>query len=195
MPSEELEYVERVRAFIARRVPAGDVDDVVQDVHLRILKSGADVRHLSGFVHRVVRCAITDHHRRRAAAPVVAPHEHDASALPEPIDSPVDPGELESDGAAREVSSWLRPFLRTLEPPLQEVVELTEFEGLTHGEAAARLGIPRSTVTSRLARARRTVRERIERCCRIELDARRRVVGWEPRPLDECCAEPDTSPR
>lgn len=167
-------FTEGLRRFVAARVPPADVDDVLQQAHLKLLERPAEVRHLSGYVHRVVRSVIVDYHRRRptptAPLPVLASEGED---------------EGEEDEVAQEVASWLSLFVATLPSPHRETLELTELQGLTHAEAAARLGVPRSTVTSRVVKGRAIVRERLERCCHIELDARRRVVGYEARA--DCC--------
>ena len=44
--------------------------------------------------------------------------------------------------------------VRTLPPPQQDVIMLSVFEGLGHGEVAAALGLRVGTVKSRLSRAR-----------------------------------------
>ncbi len=57
----------------------------------------------------------------------------------------------------------LQEELDRLEPKLREPVVLCYFEGLTHDEAAERLGWPVGTVRSRMARARDRLRHRLSR--------------------------------
>lgn len=62
--------VQKLQSFVARRVSASDVDDIVQDVLVRIHKNAGDVadERFGAWVYTVARNAITDHYRVRAAA-------------------------------------------------------------------------------------------------------------------------------
>lgn len=155
-----------LRRFVAARAPAVEVDDLVQEVYLRLARVDAQVDHLSGFVYRVARNVVADFHRRREVLP--------------------EPSEPSSDGdIAAEVASWLAPMIETIDEPFRTALELSELQSLGHAEAADQLGIPRSTFSSRVQRGRVLLRERLTQCCAIELDARRRVTGYEPKP--GCC--------
>ena len=166
----------RITAFVGARVPDSDVDDVVQDIYLRLVKSDAEVAHVSGFVHQVARSAIADYHRGRA---------RDAALEASLPDAPVEPAD---DEAARtEVASWLGPLLDGLPERYAEAVRLVELDGLSHVDAARRLGVPRTTVTSRVRRGRELLEQALTRCCAIALDARGKVIGWTPR--EACCDE------
>ncbi len=156
-----------LRRFVASRVPAADVDDVVQDALARIHRSVARVREperITGWVYQVTRSAIADHGRR----------QHRAPPAPEP-EAPVD------DAAYASVLACIRPFVQLLPEPYREAVTLVELEGASPVEAAARLGVPLSTMKSRVQRGRARLRELVEQCCVIELDARNHVVGAVPR--------------
>ena len=61
-------FESRLRAFVARRVREGEVDDVVQDVFLRLTRGvGAleDEQRFEAWVYRVARSAIVDQYRAR----------------------------------------------------------------------------------------------------------------------------------
>lgn len=155
-----------LRRFVAARAPAVEVDDLVQDVYLRLAQVDGAVEHLSGFVYRVARNALADFHRRR-------------EVVPEPVE-PSDDGDT-----AREVASWLGPMIETIDEPYRTALELAELQALSHVDAARRLGIPRSTFSSRVQKGRALLRARLTECCAIELDARRRVTGFESK--TGCC--------
>jgi hypothetical protein len=77
----------QLRPFVARRLAeAADVDDVLQDIYLRIQAGVGDLRDSDRFgpwVYRVARSTLADHGRSRARHPlsVDAPAEEEASAL------------------------------------------------------------------------------------------------------------------
>jgi RNA polymerase sigma-70 factor (ECF subfamily) len=179
----------KLRPFVAKRVPEADLDDVVQDVFLRIqrgLPALRDDQRFGPWVYQVARSAVGDHARRAARHPQALtqpeePSHGSASHGPEP-----DEGEV-----AREVATYAALFVSMLPSPYREALTLTELEGLAQREAAEMLGVSLSGMKSRVQRGRAKLRAALEECCDIALDARHRVVGCEPRPdgklPDECC--------
>lgn len=168
-----------LRPFIARRVRvAADVDDVLQDVFLRMQRGLANLRDEERFgpwAYQVARSAIADHLR------TVARHPTSDGAAPAdlPARAPTD----DDDGAIeREVARYVTPFVALLPSPYREALTLTELEGLTQREAAVLLGLSLSGMKSRVQRGRLLLRRALEDCCHIALDVRGRVIGCEPRP-------------
>ena len=177
----------KLRPFIARRVRSEvDVDDIVQDVFLRIQRGRAGLRdeeRFGAWVYQVARSAIVDHQRVAAKYRVV----DDAGHEEQPLEV------LDDDRAVEEeLAGYLAPFAAMLPSPYREALTLVELEGLTQKQAAEMLGISLSGMKSRVQRGRVQLRKALEDCCHIALDARGRVVSCEPRPdgrLPEgCCA-------
>lgn len=165
----------KLRPFIARRVHAADVDDVVQDVFLRMQRGLAGLRDEARFgpwVYQVARSAIVDHQR------VQAKHLWSSAAGIE--EWPAEMGEHDASVEAQ-VASYLAPFVAMLPSPYREALTLTELEGQTQKQAADMLGISLSGMKSRVQRGRVQLRKALEDCCSIALDARGRVVGCEVR--------------
>ncbi len=184
----------RLRPFVARRVSAAsEVDDVMQDVFLRMQRSLANLRDEERFgpwVYQVARSAIAEHRRARARHPLAAG---------EPVEA-IDSGASEDDGeVAREVATYLAPFIAMLSSPYREALTLTELVAATQKDAAAMVGISLSGMKSRVQRGREKLRKLLEECCEIALDARGRVIGCEPRrngkqPPDCCCGDAEADP-
>lgn len=179
----------RLRPFVARRVRApADVDDVVQEVFLRMQRGLAGLRDEERFgpwVYQIARSAIADHQRAATKHRVA-----DDPAAEERADE-VDRGD---DGAVmQELASSIAPFVAMLPQHYRDALTLTELEGLTQKQAADMLGISLSGMKSRVQRGRRELRRALEDCCHIALDARGRVVSCEPRPdgrlPDGCCQD------
>lgn len=183
------EVAERLRPFIARRVASPeDADDVLQDTLLRMhrgLRGGAP-SHLSGWMHQVARSALVEHHRRRARADAVAQEAAQAPELAEEprVASPDDEARAAATSAAR-VAQTLPAIVGLLPEPYREALRLTELEGLTQREAAARVGVSLSGMKSRVQRGRDRLRDVLEALCVIDLDARGQLIGCEPRPPGE----------
>ena len=126
------------------------------------------------WVYQVARSAIAEHRRQAARHPL-------AGAAPAEQAAP-DLGDEGDDGAvARELATYIAPFVAMLPSPYREALTLTELEGLTQAEAAERLGVSWSGMKSRVQRGRVQLRAALEACCAIERDVRGKVVGFERR--------------
>ncbi|MCK6530678.1 RNA polymerase sigma factor SigZ [Myxococcota bacterium] len=167
----------RVRAFVARRIsqPA-DVDDVVQDVFLRVHGHVRDLRDdeaFEGWMARIARNAVIDHYRRRRPAVPL----DEAGGGPDPEDEPP-----EAEGCC-ELAGSLRPFIDQLPAPYRDALRATELDGLPQAAAAERAGISLSGMKSRVQRGRARLRDMLQTCCMIEVDRYGCVINAEPR----CC--------
>ncbi|MEC7518302.1 MAG: sigma-70 family RNA polymerase sigma factor [Myxococcota bacterium] len=180
-PPAWAELSTRLRPFVRRRVDSDvDADDVLQDVLLKAHRSLGDLRdddRLEAWLYRVARTSIADHLRARQRHPLTRREAPEAAHEPFAEDD---------DAVAREVALYVRLFVPLLPEPYREAIELVELEGLTHREAAERLGISVSGMKSRVQRGRAKLRQLLEACCEIALDARGKPVSCEPRGGD-CC--------
>jgi RNA polymerase sigma-70 factor (ECF subfamily) len=165
----------KLRPFVARRVGSeADIDDVVQDVFLRMqrgLRGLRDDQRFGPWAYQVARSAIVDHHRVAAKHRVLDR---------EPVEEQA-PESDDDDAVAWELANYVGPFVAMLRSPYREALTLTELEGLTQKQAAEMLGISLSGMKSRVQRGRQQLRKLFDDCCRIALDARGRIIACEPR--------------
>jgi RNA polymerase sigma-70 factor, ECF subfamily len=173
----------RLRPFIARRVDAQDVDDVLQDVFVRIhrgLASLRDEQRLTPWLFQIARNAIADNLRMRQRHPL-------ATAAP---DAPAPPPENLQEHL---LAACIADFVARLPSPYREAVTLVELQGLTIKEAAEMSNISVSGMKSRVQRGRTQLRAAFEACCQIALDVRGKVIDVTPRAT--CCALSRTADR
>ena len=174
------EVAAKLRPFIARRVAAPDVDDVLQDVLVRVhrgLDSLADDERFTAWMFQVARSAIAEHGRGGARHPLAEATE--AVAPDDDHDDRV---------AATALAGCLTGFVARLPSPYREAITLVELERLTAREAAALAGVSVSGMKSRVQRGRARLREMLDECCAIALDARGKVTDIVPRSRELCCA-------
>ncbi|MEQ9503947.1 MAG: RNA polymerase sigma factor SigZ [Deltaproteobacteria bacterium] len=167
-----------MRPFVRRRVASeADADDVLQEVLLRVhrgLDGLEDEQRFAGWIHRVAYNAIADHLRVRQRHPIAEASNETAAP------------ELEPEDTTREaLKQTLSLFVAQLPSPYREAITLVELEGLSQREAADLVGISVSGMKSRVQRGRQRLREMLEDCCEIALDARNKVLDCRPRG-DDC---------
>jgi len=170
----------RLRPFVARRVPASEIDDVVQDVLVRMHRGLADVREddrLAAWMFQVARNAITDIGRKRARTPLELGNA--------PDELPAAPDDHDRE-AAEDLAGCVSLFVAQLASPYREAITLVELEGRTAKEAAEMAGISVSGMKSRVQRGRAQLREMFERCCEIAVDVRGKPIDFTPRPQPAC---------
>jgi RNA polymerase sigma-70 factor (ECF subfamily) len=176
-----LELEQKLRPFVSRRVPPPDLDDVMQDVFLRIERALPSLRDEERFIpwlYAVARSAINESHRQRSRH---AATDLSAVAEPEAVGNASEPTALE-----QELAGYLLGYIAQLPSPYREALTLTEIEGMTQKSAADALGISLSGMKSRVQRGRERLRALFEACCRIGVDARGRVVDCGPRDPSGC---------
>lgn len=176
-PAPWQDFAAQLRPFLARRVAATDVDDVLQDVWLRVqrgLPGLRDEERFTSWLFQIARSAVAEHQRGRARHPV--------SEVPGESDElPAEPS-LDDREAARSLACCISIFVARLPSPYREAVTLVELEGLTVREAAEMAGVSVSGMKSRIQRGRAQLRQLFDECCEIALDARGKVIDYTPRP-------------
>jgi RNA polymerase sigma-70 factor (ECF subfamily) len=146
-------YARMVHGILLARVPAGDVDDLVQDVFLRALPRLCDLRDVERFGPWL--CAITrnranDYYRQtRTVAVVTESLPEDEAELPAAKTGP-DPE-----------AAMILTIVRTLPDTYRETLILRLVEGMTGPEIATRTGLKPGSVRVNLHRGMQQLREKL----------------------------------
>ncbi len=177
------EVANAVRSFVRRRVAhTQDADDITQETLLRLYQSVEQLRDVGafeGWMYRIARNAITDHHRQRGGRPMPVD--------PDDIDPMIDASPAEDEPADELLSGCLRTLLGRVPDGYRAALELTDLGGLTQEAAAAQLGLSTSGMKSRVQRGRRLLRAEITHCCEVSLDAHGGVADVMVRPDERVC--------
>jgi RNA polymerase sigma-70 factor (ECF subfamily) len=185
------EIERHLRPFVARRLAdPSDLEDVLQDIYVRIQAGIAKLRDTERFgpwVYQLARSALADHGRARARHPLPA------SVPTEEAEAPMPPSDEEEGRAERDLASYIAVFVAALPSPYRQAITLTELQGMTQKDAAEMLGISLSGMKSRVQRGRQQIQEMLQACCVIALDARGHVLSYDRRTNGEvpenCCDE------
>jgi RNA polymerase sigma-70 factor (ECF subfamily) len=143
-----------------------DAEDLLQDASLRAFERFAELRD-RGAARTWMFTILTRTHlnrlragRRRAEILAVDLDEHAFEMALETWQPGLAPDERTDAVLARD---RLAAALDALDEPLRTVVWLSDVEGFRQREVAEMLGIPEGTVASRLFKARRSLRESLQR--------------------------------
>lgn len=158
---------ERLRVYVARRVDPGDADDIVQSVMVKLLERRAEIGpdSVRAWLFAVTRNAVAEYYRQRRPSIDI-----------ETIDIA---GSETVDDTIGALSDCLDPVLRMLPESDADVLRRVDLEGEAQTELAATLGVPLSTLKSRVQRARMKLRAAFDACCAI--DVSRNAVDCAPR--------------
>jgi RNA polymerase sigma-70 factor (ECF subfamily) len=174
------ELGQRLRGYVARRVAPGDADDIVQSVMVKLLERRGDIGtdSVRAWLFAVTRNAVAEYYRRRRP---MADLDAFADLLENEASDPVD----RTIGA---LSDCLQPMLGALPPADADLLRRVDLDGEPQVTLAAALGVPLSTLKSRVQRARTKLRATFDTCCAIELGRGGAPIGFEPG--SACAPEP-----
>lgn len=145
-----------LKAYLRGTFPeVRDIDDVVQESYLRLLKARAKypIRSVKAFLFHVARCLAIDGTRHAARSPV--------DSLPDLTTLEVaenKPGVAETVSLNEEVALLARA-LDTLPTRCREVMYLRQIDGVSQKEIALRLGISELTVQTHVVQGIRRLRK------------------------------------
>lgn len=148
-------YARMVHGVLLARVPAGDVDDLVQDVFLRAmprLRDLRDVRKFGPWLCTIARNMASDFYRQ--TKPIA---EVTQSLLEDEVES--QPAGSVSDAEA----AMILECARQLPDAYRETMILRLVEGMTGPEIAARTGLTPGSVRVNLHRGMQRLREKLSR--------------------------------
>lgn len=181
------ELGDRLRVYVARRVNPGDADDVVQSVMVKLLERRAEIGadSVRAWLFTVTRNAVAEYYRQHRPSVDL----DSFGDVPETDD--VDP----ADRTIGNLSDCLDPMLRMLPGSDADLLRRIDLHGEAQTELAASLGIPLSTLKSRVQRARTKLRSAFDQCCAIDLGRNGAPIAFERGPAcDPVCGTDTKSP-
>jgi RNA polymerase sigma-70 factor (ECF subfamily) len=183
------EFATRLRAFVARRVPAGiEPDDVLQEIFLRVVRhlpSLRDSERIEAWLFQIARNTLRDAMRAR--------QRRESRTDSVEVDVAAETGPQNVRDAEAELAPCLTPMVARLAEPYRQAIELTSMHGLTQAEAAERAGVSVSGMKSRVQRAREQLKTMLLRCCEIDIDRRNGVSDYSRRGPAACASAEEVS--
>jgi RNA polymerase sigma-70 factor, ECF subfamily len=149
-----LRYARMVHGILLAKVPAGEVEDLVQDVFLKALPRLRELRDVSRFgpwLAAITRNRAHDYHRQARTRPVLT------ESFEEEHEEHVSTSHQASDAEA----AMILEIVRSLPEAYRETLILRLVEGMTGPEIAARTGLTPGSVRVNLHRGMQQLREKL----------------------------------
>lgn len=158
--------------YLRHRLPRHeDADDLLQEVFIKALRQSSrfcEIENPRAWLFQVARNALAD--RLRVTHPQIE--------LPDDIPAPVS----EPRPVVDDLTQCLPRVLSELSSEDRLAITFCDIEGQPQQALAAHLGITLSGAKSRLQRARKRLRQRMEAGCRVRYDEHGQVIDFTPRP-------------
>lgn len=146
-------YARMVHGVLLAKVPAGEVDDLTQDVFVRALRGLSSLRdtgRFGGWLATIARNLANDYHRRSVPEEVLADEAEDC-------EQNAPQSRTEADYGAQVLEE-----IRCLPEAYRETLILRLVEGMTGPEIAARTGLTAGSVRVNLHRGMQQLREKLK---------------------------------
>ena len=155
-----------------------DVEDILQNVLVKILKSGdaVSVGSFLPWLQTVCRTTSIDFYRKNKT-------KH--SALNSDLEraNPV----VSDNNAPTDLARCIRPLLGKLSSEDSLVLKAVELDGTSQTELAERLNLNYSAIKSKVQRARKKLKEEILECCSVMVDKRNTPIEVRSKKKNDCC--------
>ena len=161
------EHEAELRGYLRRRL-GGDHDsaeDLLQDTFLRALKQGSRfcaIEQPRAWLFQVARNRFSDH-LRRARLRQTDPLNEDSAEI-------IEDGSAEPVAAVASLDSCLPQALAALSESDRHILQLCDLEGVRQVDYAASHQLGLSTVKSRIQRARKRLKAKLDSLCGVRYD-------------------------
>jgi RNA polymerase sigma-70 factor (ECF subfamily) len=147
-----------LRRYFSKRVPLGEVDDLVQEVFIRMQThgDGPPIEHLDRYLFTVAASVLSDQARRRAV------RRESAHETLQEIHYPTEDVTPERVLLGREALEMVVAAIADLPARTRDVFVLHRFEEMSCTSIAEQLGISISTVEKHIMKALRVLHARLE---------------------------------
>lgn len=171
-------YNARLTGFIRSKVSEDFVDDLLQEVFIKIhanIDSLKTESKLESWLYQITRNTIADYYRTHRIT----------EELPKWIELPQT---KEEELIRQELASCLTPMINMLPDKYRRAVQISEVENKTQQEVADQEGLSLSGAKSRVQRGRALLKTMLHDCCEIEINKKNHITDYQVNKTDcDCC--------
>lgn len=159
-----------LRTHLTRKVPCQDVDDLLQDVFVALIRNPPPSNAaMPAWLWALVRNQVANYYRSKKMACQPLSGEF------------IQPENVGVGEAEAEVASWLEDMVNSLPEKYARPLAMSDFEGASMRDVAESTGLSLSGAKSRVQRGRAMLAKALTTCCSFHFDEAGHVNGWEKR--------------
>lgn len=159
-------YHNKVTRHVSELLHNNDIDDVVQEIFLKIEKALPGFKgesKLSTWIHRITINHCIDIQRKLKRKLLIQQYEQESFDLK---NNDKDSGNVESNYIKTEMDKCIKSYIKQLPEIYREVVLLGDIKGYSNKEMVQKLGLTLETVKMRLHRGRHRLKNLLtKQCC------------------------------
>ena len=157
--------------FIKKRIKnKEDAEDILQDVYIKLHKNIAslnDEQKIVSWIYQITRNTINECYRKCYRIKQV-----------EFEDYHVEMNKEEEENLNDEILISMKKFIEKLPGDSRKLIELYEFEDMSHKDISKKLEIKENTSKSRLKRAKEKLKNQLDECCIFQIDKFGNVLDY-----------------
>jgi RNA polymerase sigma-70 factor (ECF subfamily) len=170
-------YYDDIFQFVQRRINnTEDAKDLTQDIFYKLSIAANDNR---SWIYAVARHAIIDYYRKKKR-PIDTIDDHLSL-----VDTAKELFPTWTEKEICSIKQYLHQLIDTLPSDYRQIIWRSEIQGMKQKDIATELGIPASTVRSKVQRGRKKLKAKITACCEIIQGGKGSLMGFKPKSKTE----------
>ena len=170
--------------FISKRVQnSADAEDLTQEVFYKLINSnnkGAEIQNTQSWLYTIARNTLTDYYRKKKVV-------FEAIESNSFVELPIANEELLLDSDQRtRLRTYLCSLIDDLPADYQQIIRMSELEGMSQKEIAEELNLNYTTVRSKVQRGRAKLKAKISECCEVIQGGKGSIIGYRPAAKSTC---------
>jgi len=148
-----------------------DAEDILQDVYIKLHKNINnlnDIKKIISWIDQITQNTINDYYKKNYKRKNINFEEYYAKLTQE-----------EKNNLNDEVLISIKKIINELPKDSKEIIELYEFEDMSHKEICKKLKIKENTSKSRLKRAKEKLKNQVDKCCVFQTDKFGNVLDYK----------------
>lgn len=176
-------HYQPIYQFISQRISnTEDAQDLTQEVFYKLIRSsqkGKSIDNPKHWLYAIAKNAVTDYYRKKKVI------VEDISTM-QFTENTMELLEL-TDEQRIQLKNYLLSLIDELPEDYQQIIKMSELQGIPQKEIAKELGINYATVRSKVQRGRTRLRKAISDCCEIIQGGKGSIIGCIKRPNEVVC--------
>lgn len=165
-----LNYKDGLYAYLLKRVKDHTLaEELTQQSLMKVYTSccsGRDINNVKSWLFQIAHNLMIDHHKKSSKIVTGIPEQAEENNKDEYI----------------EAAKWIEPLIELLPEKYAHPLKLADIKKQKQDDIATELGLSLTATKSRIQRARKMLKDKIQECCLLELNDKGQLEDFAIRP-------------